>query len=250
MKRIIKTILIAVILSVSLKLAYSLLPKKIAVLTYHDFTTGEPTWNMQKNIKEFEKEMKYLKDHNYKTLTLKEVECYLEKKCNLPRKSVLITMDDGWKSELELALPVLKKYDLNATIFYIGINYDEPAEKFLNQEDIKNIKENYKNIEIASHTYNNHIPEGYQKSKEEIKEDLEKKIKEINTKYFAYPYGKYSDEYIEALKEEGYKLAFTFGPDKEHRKFTKDDDPYKIPRYNVSTTYSFYKFVLRLALPF
>ena len=36
--------------------------------------------------KEFEKEMLFLKKHNYKTLTLKEIECFMEKKCKIKRK--------------------------------------------------------------------------------------------------------------------------------------------------------------------
>ena len=231
-------------------LIYLLYPRKIAVLTYHDFTTREPTNSMQKNLKEFEKEMKYLKRHHYKTLKLKDVECYMNHQCKLPRKSVLITMDDGWKSEYELALPVLKKYNLKATIFYIGRNYNGDYDNFINKEDIEVIKKDYKNIEIASHTFDNHYEDGYLKTKEEITEDLRKMPEEINQTAFAYPYGKYNETYIEALKEQGYKIAFTFGPDKEHRKFSQKDDPYKIPRYNFSTNYPYYKFVLRMILPF
>lgn len=245
-----KLILISIItIIIIIYLIINFVPQKISVLTYHDFTTTTPKNSMQKNINEFEREMKFLKNNNYKTLTLKEVECFIEKKCKIPRKSVLITMDDGWKSEYSLALPILKKYNLKATIFYIGKNYEGMNKNFIDQNDLNDIKKKYKNIEIASHTYNNHIESGYLKSKEEIKSDLRNQNNNIK-KYFAYPYGKYSDEYIKALKEENYKLAFTFGPNKEHRKMTQKDNKYKIPRYNFSTTYPYYKFILKIMLPF
>ena len=226
-----------------------LIPQKVAVLTYHDFIVGKPKNSMQKNIKEFEKEMIFLKKHHYKTLTLKEMECFINKKCKIPRKSVLITMDDGWKSEYELALPILKKYNLNATIFYIGANYNGSNSNFINKNDIKIINKKYKNIEVASHTFNNHTEDGYKKSEKMITQDLKQMDKIITKKYFAYPYGKYSDNYIKSLKKEKYKLAFTFGPHKEHRKATQKDNIYKIPRYNVSTTYPYYKFIIKIILP-
>ena len=42
-----------------------LIPQKVAVLTYHDFIVGKPKNSMQKNIKEFEKEMIFLKKHHF-----------------------------------------------------------------------------------------------------------------------------------------------------------------------------------------
>ena len=227
-----------------------ILPKKYTVLTYHDFTKNNPSNNMQKNIKDFEKEMKFLYRNNYKTLTLKDVECFYDRKCKLPKKSVLITMDDGWKNEYKLALPILKKYKLNAVIFYVGNNYDGKNKNFINKKDIVDIKKNYKNIEIACHTYSNHEEEAYLKSENDLNKDFKEMKKIVNTKYFAYPYGKYSKNYIKVLKSNGYKLAFGFGPGKNHRKFSIKDNRYKVPRINVSTTYPYYKFILRLILLF
>ena len=226
------------------------MPQRIAVLTYHSFTEGEVSSSMEKNIHEFEREMKFLKRQHYKTLRLKDVECYFERKCRLPRKSVLITMDDGWKSEYDLALPILEKYNLNATIFYIGSNYEGDNPNFMNSIQVDDILENHKNVEIASHTFSNHVENGYLKSVEELNQDFQKMKKVPHSKYFAYPYGKHSKNYIRALGENHYRLAFTFGPHKEHRKFSLEDDKYKIPRYNFSTTYPFYKYVLRLISPF
>ena len=72
----------------------------------------------------------------------------------------------------------------------------------------------------------------------------------VGSKYYAFPYGRYTDDYIAALKEEKYKLAFTFGPGKEHRKLTLNDNKYKIPRLNISNGMPMWKFILRLKMPY
>lgn len=240
-------ILIPIIIFSSI-LAFFLIPDRIAVLTYHDFVNGNPTNDMQISIDNFEKEMKYLKEHNYKTLEMKDIECYLKNECKLPKKSVLITIDDGWINTYKLAIPILEKYNFKATVFYIGAN--DSNENFMSLEDIKDIKENHKNITIASHTFNLHQENAYTLSKETLDNDFKKMAHIIDTNYFAYPYGLKSETYKEVLKENNYSLAFTFGPKKEHRKLSRKDDRYELPRLNFSTNIPMWKFILRLFYPF
>ena len=226
-----------------------LFPKKYAILTYHDFTKGNPQNNMQKNIDEFKKEMKFLKKHGYKTLTLSDIECYMNKKCKLPRKSVLITFDDGYKNTYELAFPILKEYGFNAVLFYVGENVDN-TENMINKDELFEIQKKYPNIEIASHSFSNHGENDYRKSAEELDEDFKQMRNIIDTKYFAYPFGFYSQDYIEALKNNGFELAFGFGYNTKFRKFSNKDNRYVIPRMSFSSTYPYWKFVLRMYLPF
>ena len=54
---------------------------------------------------------------------------------------------------------------------------------------------------------------------------------------------------IEALKEEGYTMAFTFGPGEEHRKASRKDNQYKIPRLNISNDMPLWKFIVRIKKP-
>ena len=219
-------------------------PVMIPVLTYHDFVEDNPTNSMQIQKKVFEEEMKYLSDHHYKSLTMKDIRCFLKKKCTLPRKSVLITMDDGWKNELTIAAPILKKYHLNATIFYIGEHYDGSNPNFMSSEDLELLQDEYPNIEIAHHSYALHYEDADLLSKDEIQGDL-KRVKElISSNYYAYPYGRYSKQYQKALKEEDYSLAFTFGPGKEHRKLKQDDNIYELPRLNMSNGMPKWKFIM------
>lgn len=221
-------------------------PVSIPVLTYHDFVEENVENSMQITKEEFEKEIKFLKDHHYQSITLKDMECFLEGKCKLRRKSVMITMDDGWIGEYQIALPILKKYHMNAVIFYVGEHLDDENPNFIHREEIEKIKKDYPNIEIASHSYSLHFEDAYLLSKEELVEDMKLMKNEIDSKYYAYPYGRSSDSYQKALKEEKYSLAFTFGPDKEHRKVKVGDSKYSVPRLNMSSGMPFWKYVLRL----
>lgn len=221
----------------------------ITVLGYHDFTNSESTNEMQMKIEKFEKQMKYLKKHHYKTITLKEMKCFMNKTCRLPRKSILITMDDGYYSNYELAFPILKKYNFDAVVFYMGVNYNGENKNYMNEEIIEKSKEEYPNIEFASHSYDLHHEEDYLLDYDKIDADFKEQAKNIKTKYFAYPYGHVSKNLEQALKENNYELAFTFGPGKEHRKAKQTDDKYHIPRLNISSSMPFWKFKVRLLLP-
>lgn len=224
--------------------------QRITVLGYHDFTEGDSISNMQMNIKKFDKQMKYLKDHNYNTITLKQMDCFINKTCKIPRKSVLITMDDGYKSNYDLAFKVLKKYNFNAVVFYMGVNYNGENKNYMDLNMIKEAKRKYPNIEFASHTYDLHHENDYLLSYEEIDNDFKRMNSVFNTKYFAYPYGHVSKNIEDSLGNNNYKLAFTFGPGRDHRKVRHDDDKYNLPRLFISNDMPFWKFVLRLVIPY
>jgi len=147
---------------------------------------------------------------------------------------------------------------MKAVIFYVGsyINNDNKEwnsnpNEFMSFQNIEDSKKEYPNIEFASHSYDLHKNGDVENmSYDELIGDIQK-YKNINdSKYFAYPFGHYNEKIITALKVEGYKMAFTFGPDKEHRKSSQNDDNYKIPRLNISNDMSDIKFKIRLLLPF
>ena len=78
-------------------------------------------------------QLKYLKKHHYKTLSLDEFYNYYKGKKKIPRKSGLITMDDGYQSNYDLAFPLLKKYGMKATVFYIGSNETGENKNYMNK---------------------------------------------------------------------------------------------------------------------
>ena len=207
--------------------------KAIAVINYHYVINEEESKECRQNIclrdYQYEEQMKYLKENDYYTATLEELENWIDGKINLPEKTVVITIDDGWY--LPRNIEILEKYNLHATLFLIG--HLASPDAYISPS-----------IEIHSHTWDMHnlgeCPIGRGgailcKDKNKIIEDLKKSSESLNnSKYFAYPFYEYNDHAIEALKEAGFTMAFAGGG----RKVTRGVNKYKIPRYGISNTNS------------
>lgn len=177
---------------------------------------------------QFDSHMKYIKENNFYTITMQELEMFIDKKINLPKKSVSITIDDGWF--VGRAIQILEKYDVMGTLFLIG--YLAPVSDYAS-----------KNLEVHSHTWNLHNISNCQEGrspllcydKNTLVEDLKKSRESLNnTTYFCYPFYEYNNHAINALKEAGFTMALTGG----NYKAKQGIDKFKIPRYVVYNTTS------------
>lgn len=204
---------------------------------------------------QFKEQMKYLYSHHYTTLSLKEFYNWLISGRQVPNKSVLITFDDGFKSVYANAYPILKKYQFRATDFIITSKL-KPINQSYHPENgqylsIKNIKASCDLINYQSHTYNDHYLNKYKMSSmitdsdSSVKKDLQTSIKNLNGHHlaFAYPYGQYDDMDIRIIKGL-FNMAFTApGSIKDNSKVTPSTNPYKIPRYSISSATTMPQFI-------
>lgn len=222
--------------------------KCVPVLLYHDVDKIE---NLNKywpgdftTTEEFEKQMAFLKKHHYKTITLDELYKFVLKKKKLPKRSVLITFDGGRTDILNNAYPILKKYKFTATYFLLTSKIAK-EEMYMNEEELNKIKDVF---EFASHTYDLHYKIQDKDNKKvsvllktpklEIIKDLEKSKRLADKPYFAYPYGKYNEEAIQALKDANYIAAFAL----KGGVVKPGDDLYKLRRNTINYKTSFKKF--------
>lgn len=190
--------------------------QKIAIITYHyvvDSLDQDNSVNISTDY--FRKQMEWLKKHNFKTITMDEFYKWKKGKLKLPRKSVLITFDDGWKSTYKTALPILEENNFVSNVFVIyHIPFEHEDVNYINKDDFNDIMNNHKSMHLLSHSYNLHNEGNAHKDDYDFYVADIKKVEDINkdVKYYAYPYGYSNENYRNALKDSGYKLAFTFGP--------------------------------------
>jgi peptidoglycan/xylan/chitin deacetylase (PgdA/CDA1 family) len=217
----------------------------VPVLMYHSIAVekGNP---IRMPVEQFDKEMKYIKDQGYTTLTLKELYDYFENKVPVPAKSVVITLDDGYEDNYTAAFPVLKKYGLKATIFMITCTIDADP-KCLTSAQLKEMDK--AGIEIESHTVTHTDLDtlNYSQQLAELKNSkaaLEKLLGR-SVDYVAYPEGRYNNDTVKAVAAAGYKMAFTTNG----RWSDKSDGILTLDRVYISTFHSMDVFKDRLTNP-
>ena len=231
----------------------------IPIIVYHRVVSHDmKTQHFQDDqwvhdVEDFEEQMKYLYDNGYKTLSMEEFYNWYKGKVDYDEnKTVVITFDDGYVEYYYLVLPILKKYNLKATVFVIGdktepsVIWDENSYKgqFLSQELIDHMRVEYPNFEIQSHTYwlhqedENGIKYVYKTSEEELRQDFQK-MKNFNTGYLAYPYGAYTHDIQKIAKEQNMKMCFTF---RNYRRATRQDNQWAVERIKIGGNYDLNKF--------
>lgn len=197
---------------------------EMPVLMYHRVIKDESEKGVHGTyvtIKQFDKQMSYLKKKGFQTVTFEDLKNDgYKKRFNKENKWIMITFDDGYKDNYENALPILKKYGFKATIYILdGIGYNKwdtdnesnPEKKFplMNADEIFKMKN--EGIEFGGHTSSHpHLPtlEREQIDREILisKYNIEGLLGEkLNS--FAYPYGELNDDVMEAMKIAGYEFA-------------------------------------------
>ncbi len=231
---------------------------KLPVVMYHQLTkNSSKAGKYVLTVEQFEKDLIYLKNNGYKTVNLKQLLDYSEGKDDLPDKPIMITFDDGCETLYAYALPLLEKYGFCAVGFVIGALADEYTENgdhnlnysYLNWEEIKALSESGV-IEIQSHSYNLHKNtegrSGMKKKKSEsikqysefLLEDMAKmkvRMKEYAGKEpyaIAYPFGSFSEETKDILKNYGFKMAFTCEEKVNIIKKSESEWLFRLGRYN------------------
>ena len=90
--------------------------KPIPILMYHSIAYEKGN-DARIPIEKFREQMKFLKDNGYNTLTLTELSDLFTKNIPVPKKSVVLTFDDGYVDNYTNALPILKEFGIKATVF-------------------------------------------------------------------------------------------------------------------------------------
>ena len=129
----------------------------IPILMYHN-VIPEPDAEYDGNrivVDQFREHMQYLKENNFRTLTVPEFISYYNGEIDLPENSVLITFDDGFRAMKELVEPILIEYNFHSISFIIGEKTVNEPEWFVTPAEIIEMQErNF--IDFQSHSYSFH----------------------------------------------------------------------------------------------
>ncbi len=177
---------------------------------------------------DFEKQMKALKDADITVIPMQDFLAWRRGEKNIPAKSAVITLDDGWKSQYEVAWPILKKYGYPFTLFiYTGfvkgghysggesLTWEQLAEMRDAGADIQghsashqSLKSKPKKAEFAHFaTYEDWLKYELIDSKKMIEEKLGVKVNTL-----AVPYGLYNQQVKDLALKNGYEALFTVNP--------------------------------------
>ena len=229
----------------------SKMARAIPVLTYHRITTNAAKKSIYSDkdlavsASLFKRQMKWLKDNGYHTISTSEMRDWLVDGAFLPKKSVLLTIDDGFYETYYVAYPILKKYGLKATSFIVGINTGETTDRFdpkstqdhfLGMDIIAKLRKEYPKLEFQSHTYDMHhygkpgVGRAVTWSRKQIDADF-KANEMFGFTAIAYPYGHAPKKLRDAARATK-RIGVGFGY-RMYYPATRHSDPYKIPRYKV-----------------
>lgn len=215
------------------------------VLMYHSIGYSNEFFTV--SPEDFENQMNYLKEKNYKVIGLMELGGLLERHEIINKKTVAITFDDGYEDNFLVAYPILKKNGFPATIFpassLIGkkIKARQGADlKILSEQQMKEMASGGL-IKFGSHS-NNHQKLVKLGEKEVEKELIDSKnilsnILGEEVISLAYPFGS-CNEQVKKIVGKYFKIACGVERGLVHR----GQDQWQLPRFSIDSKVSFWRF--------
>lgn len=214
----------------------------IPILMYHSVqrvSPKEPMRSLHVNPKSFLRQMWILKTLGYEGCTVSQaIDAF---KCGSTSKLVALTFDDAYENFYSTALPILQRFNFQATVYAVSnligqsnqwdLNNGISLNKLMNLDQLNFCHD--QGIEIGCHTatHKSLINDNIDLHIEiqEAKRNLEKQIG-VNVKAFCYPYGHTNDDVLTQVKKAGFTSATTM----IRSRATNSDDPLLLPRIPIT----------------
>ena len=102
--------------------------RDVPVLMWHNLAE-ESSGDMTISVDTFRAQIEALHEAGFKTVSIQQLYDYVHFGTELPEKPIVLTFDDGYFSNYEYAFPILQEYDMQATIFAIGVSVGKDTYK-------------------------------------------------------------------------------------------------------------------------
>jgi peptidoglycan/xylan/chitin deacetylase (PgdA/CDA1 family) len=208
---------------------------RVHVLTYHRFGAA-PRDPFCVAPQDFERQMRWLADEG-RAIALADLESFLAGRGTLRDGAVLVTVDDGFRSLLVEALPILRRHGIPAVAFVPAglVGEREGGEEArLDWSELETLRAS--GVVVGSHAWSHRslgkmTPDAARTEMTRSRAVLEERLGAAVTA-FAYPYGTRADfsyATTAALHQAGYTCGFT----SQHGAIGRDLDPLLLPRVKV-----------------
>ena len=205
-----------------------------SVIMYHRF--GEDRYpSTNTTIEQLESHIAYLQEGGFTIMALPEIIERFQSGRTVPDRTVAISIDDAYLSVYEEGWPRFRDAGFPITLFVATGPIDRNLRGYMSWDQLRELQA--AGVSIGSQT-NSH-PHMHRISIDAVKEELsssnQRFIDELGLRpeLFAYPYGEYNLEVIEAVKEAGFIAAFGQNSGIMH----KDDLLYELPRFAFNEAY-------------
>lgn len=225
----------------------------VPILMYHRIA-DVPTDRNCVSPEQFALQMSYLHTHGYTTISPQQLYEYFIHSRSLPPKPVLLTFDDGYRDNFTEALPILKKYQMKATVFpisdWVGTdntweNFGKELTKTMTWRELALWQE--AGMSIYPHTANHPFLPNCNSSYmyQEMASCRDKLMDKLHSDmdYFCYPYGCFNEEVIRCARKIGYKMGFAIFENVPVWKL----DLMKLPRLQISGRQSLREFTWKVS---
>jgi peptidoglycan/xylan/chitin deacetylase (PgdA/CDA1 family) len=214
---------------------------RVSVLGYHDFSETAAETEMIIRTSKFRKQMEAIRNAGLPVIKMEDFQAWKRGEKEIQDKSLVITIDDGWKAVYTDAYPILKEFGYPFTLFLYK-NYVDGGGKALTSAMIEEMRKN--GATIGSHSVSHSYPGSYRRKGAEAyekflrlelgesKKFLDEKFK-VRVTTYAYPGGIHTPEMDPLAKEFGYEHLFTVLPGKIRR----SNDDHTLPRYIILGTH-------------
>ena len=212
--------------------------QRVRILTYHRFgSVPHDPFCVDPAV--FDAQIRWLAEQQL-GISIDDLVGYLYENRPLPDGAVLVTIDDGYRSTYDIALPILEKYGVpavsyvSAGIFDGSLDERGGHEPYMVAEELRQLPG--RGMAVGSHGLSHRsmaqLPAAEMCREAEESRSILQQLTGTEILSFAYPFGTrkdYSADSQSALQRAGYRIALT----SQHEAVRRDSAPLSLPRIKI-----------------